>query len=441
MVFLVALLTFGAACLYTSTLLLGRVSPALFPGKNVLNILPSGIVPLEKVGIAPNPASAFNQRINLLVLGVDARPGDPWDGVRTDTLMVATVDPLAKTVSVVSFPRDMWVEIHPAEGEAYHERINTSFEVGAAAGDGSVDAGAKQLAKDIQLDFGVTTDYYVLFNFDAVEQLIDAIGGVTVDIPPELAVPDWYYSNDDVNGRMIHLPAGINVLDGYHAVALGRSRDGEGGDFSRIKRQQLVIQAALAQVFSRGLLDPSAWLPLWDTYGKLVHTNVPLARMPGYAALLKSTSSKPMQFYSVADAVNGKETMWPFTTEAGAEVLDWDPEGVQYWIAQAFTKAEYSEASVEVRNGYGPDGADYAAALGVYLKYTRNLPTVTSGPDAPVQASTTVVVNRGSRTPLAEAIVAWLQLPPSALSQNLAAVPASAPDIIVTVGGDYRPPS
>ena len=432
---MIALVSFGAACLYTGIFLLGRVSPALFPGKTILHI--PGFSQLDTIGITENPESSFNRRINLLVMGIDARPGDPWDGVRTDTLMVATIDPLEKTVSMVSFPRDMWVDIHPAAGGSYKQRINTSFEVGAAAGGDSVDAGAAQLAKDMKLDFGIDTDYFVLFNFQAVEQLVDAIGGVDVNIPEELAVPDWFYSDDDLHGQMIHLPAGPNHLDGYHAVALGRSRDGTGGDFYRIKRQQLVIQAALAKVFSKGLLNPTEWQPLWNTYSKLIQTNVPYSRMPGFASFLQSTSSKPMNFYSVADPVNGKETMLPFTTDDGAEVLGWDPAGVQYWINQAFTNAEYSQSSVEVRDGYGPGGADRAAALGTYLKYTQNLPTVNIGPTQSEQATTTIVVNRQSRMPLAQDIAGWLKLPAAAITSASGSVPESAPDIVVTIGQDY----
>lgn len=433
--FVIALILFGAACLYTGVFLLGRVSPALFPGKTILNI--PLFSQLDQIGITQNPESSFNRRINLLVMGIDARPGDPWDGVRTDTLMIATIDPLAKTVSMVSFPRDMWVDIHPADGGSYKERINTSFEVGAGAGANSVDAGAAQLAKDMKMDFGVDTDYYVLFNFQAVEQLVDAIGGVDVDIPAELAVPDWFYSDDDLHGQMIHLPAGLNHLDGYHAVALGRSRDGEGGDFFRIKRQQLVIQAALAKIFSDGLLNPTEWQPLWNTYNKLIHTNVPFSKMPGFASLLQSTNATPIKFYSVADPVNGQDTMFPFTTEGGAAVLNWDPAGVQYWINQAFTKAEYSASTVEVRDGYGPGGTERTAALGTYLKYTKNLPTVNIGPVVTMQPHTTIVVKRESRMPLAKDIAGWLNLPASAIQSATVDVPDSAPDIVVTIGQDY----
>jgi hypothetical protein len=162
--------------------------------------------------------------------------------------------------------------------------------------------------------------------------------------------------------------------------------------------------------------------------------------MPGYAALLKSTNAKPIKFYSVADPVDGKETMLPFTTDAGAEVLGWDPEGVQYWIQQAFTKAEYSESSVEIRDAYGPGGTDRASALGTYLKYTKSLPTVNYGPDQPQQAKTTIVLNRASRLPLAQDIANWLRIDPSMIEQNTTTVPGSAPDIVITIGQDYQIP-
>lgn len=333
--FVLALLCLAGGCLYSSVFLLGRVSPALFPGKNVLNAPGFNRIESANIGIAQNQNSAFNEPIRLLIMGVDARPGDAWDAVRTDTIMVASLDPRSKTLNMISFPRDMWVDIHPDGDEPYQQRINASFEAGAGAGGGSVQAGAKQLQKDLRLDFGIETSYYVVLNFHAAEQLVDAIGGIDVDVPEELAVGDWYYSDDDQNGQMISLPAGPQHLDGYHAVALGRSRDGTGGDFYRIKRQQLVIEAALAKALSGGVLNPASWPSLWDAYSNLVHTNVPYSRMPGLASLLKSAGAHPPGLYSAADPVNGQKTMYPFVTEAGAQVLDWDPAGVQYWIRQA----------------------------------------------------------------------------------------------------------
>lgn len=107
--FVFALFTFGLASIYSSVALLARVTPALFPGKDLTNL---GIIrPLASLDNPfvtikpPSDASVLNKRINLLILGVDKRPNFQFEdnansGYLTDTIMVATIDPVGKTTSV-----------------------------------------------------------------------------------------------------------------------------------------------------------------------------------------------------------------------------------------------------------------------------------------------------------------------------------------------------
>lgn len=418
LLFVLALVTFGLSSIYTSIALLTRVTPALFPGKDLLDgfaRLPLGDLVNKLPVSSPGAESAFNERINLLILGVDQRPlgGDEatlpddvrWNG-RTDTILVATIDPLARTVSMLSFPRDMWVDIHPPAGGVYQDRINASFITGLDTGK-SADAGAKQLQKDMKLDFGIDAKYYVLLDFSGVEKMINALGGVDIDIPPDLAVYDWYYSDDDQHAQTVNFPPGLQHLDGYHAVAFGRNRDPS--DFARIKRQQLVITTAVRKALSTALLDDP--VGLWNAYGSTVKTDMPLLTMVGYAPLLKDTQGR-MNTFSLGDPVNGVPTMTGFVTDAGADVLSWNPDNVQYWLSQTFTKAQYSQATVEVRNGNGTAGSPRTAALGRYLAYSKGLPTVYFGPDQPAQQKTTITLYGTSKRQLAEDLAGWLGVDP-----------------------------
>ncbi|MGB4864120.1 MAG: LCP family protein, partial [Tepidiformaceae bacterium] len=202
LLFVLALVAFGLSSTYSSIALLARVTPALFPGKDLTSL---GIIrPLAKLDApfvpikAPSDTSVFNKRINLLVLGVDRRPafGDdgqplpiPDDenaGYLTDTIMVATIDPVAKTSAVLSFPRDMLIDIHTKDF-TYEDRINTSYGVGVRNGK-TVAAGTTQLELDMKANFGIDIDHYVILDFKGVEKLVDAVGGVQVDIPDDLSV-------------------------------------------------------------------------------------------------------------------------------------------------------------------------------------------------------------------------------------------------------------
>jgi LCP family protein required for cell wall assembly len=449
LLFVFALLVFGLASTYSSIALLARVTPALFPGKDLTSLsiirplaaLDTPLVPIK----APSDASIFNKRINLLVLGVDRRPaygndGQPLPipdnenaGHLTDTIMVATIDPVGKTSSVLSFPRDMLIDIHTKDFQ-YEDRINTSFGVGVRNGK-SVSAGIDQLKVDLKANFGIEIDHYIVLDFKGVEKLVDSVGGVEVDIPYDLSVPNWFYSDDDLNGVWVSFPSGVNKLDGYHAVAFGRHREYD-SDFKRVKRQQLVLKAALAKVFSLQMLnDP---VGLWDAYASTVRTDIPKSKMPGYAALLKDTNGR-LAAYSLGDPVNDVPTMTGHTTPGGAAVQLWDAENVQYWLSQVFTKSQYSASAVEIQNGYGEDGSVRAAALGRYLAYSKGLPTVYFGPDQAAQPHTTITLYGNDKEALAKDIAKWMGVPESEIV-TLSKSDSSLPDVVIVIGKDFKVP-
>ncbi|MEO8541102.1 MAG: LCP family protein [bacterium] len=442
LLFVFALITFGLASTYTSLALLARVTPALFPGKDLTNL---GIIrPLASLDNpfvtikAPSDDSVFNKRINLLILGVDKRPNFQFEdngnsGYLTDTIMVATIDPIGKQTSVLSFPRDMLVDIHTKDF-TYEDRINTSFGVGVRNGK-NIGSGIDQMKLDMKENFGIDINYYVILDFKGVEKLIDALGGIDVDIPYDLSVPEWFYSDDDINGVWVSFPTGMNKLDGYHAVAFGRHREYD-SDLKRVKRQQLVMKTALQKVFSMALLNNP--FDLWDAYSSTVKTDIPRARFPGYASLLKDTNGR-MNTFSLGDPVNDVPTLVGYTTPGGAAVLQWNAENVQYWLSQVFTKSQYSASAVEIQNGYGEDGAVRATALGRYLKYSKGLPTVSIGPDQPVQPHTTITLYGGDKRALAEDIAKWMSVPESEII-TLPKEDSSLPDIVIVVGKDFKLP-
>jgi len=425
---------------YAALATLSRVTPALFPGRSLRNV---GVVAaIHKVAPVPEPgaASSFNDPIRVLILGVDKRAGEKFEedeegAYLTDVVMVASVDPLSKQSTMLSFPRDMLVEVHHKDGDVSEQRLNMSYQAGVLEG-GSWRAGAEQVERDLQENFGVSVDYFLVLDFEGVERLVDAVGGVEIDVPPDLAVHDWWYSDDDRRHVQLDFPAGVNRLDGYHAVAFGRNRDGD-SDLVRIKRQQLVVEAAVRAVFSSGILSRSP-MDLWDAYHSVVKTNIPRSVMPGLADLARQTNGS-MALYSLGDSVANVPTLEDHITRWGEAVLVWRPENVQYWLSRAFPETRHADAVVEIRNGYGDpgQGAIRAAALEKYLVYAKGLATVYEGGPAPQAAETSVLFHRPERRAAAEEIARWLSVPDSRVVLNEAPGGALSPDITVIVGRDF----
>ena len=351
LLFTLALVSFGLASFYNAAALLTRVYPALFPGRSLVATLPLGQLAPTIGIVAPSSQSVFNRRINLLILGIDQRPdGATLEPSNTDTIMVASIEPISHRISLLSVPRDLWVDETFPDHTTTQDRISASWAKGVLSG-GSAAAGARQLETDLQNNFGLSIDYWVLLDFRQAEQLFDAVGGVDVDVPPDLAVPKWRYSDDDHTDVYLSFPAGRQHLDGYQAVAFGRYRSTD-SDLFRIRRQQLVLTAALSKVLGGDLLTNP--LGLWDAYHALVTTNIPEGKLPGFALLLKDAGGS-VNTYSLGEPVDGAATVTDWTTPGGASVLLWDAANVEYWLSQAFGPTSETDVKVGVGSSVNLD--------------------------------------------------------------------------------------
>ena len=130
-------------------------------------------------------------RVNILLLGIDKRDDEPIAGTRSDTIMLASIDPVTKSAALVSIPRDMWVRIPgctPREGcSGGQQRINVAHAVG----------GPELAVQTVTTDFGLPIQFYARVDFRGFEQLIDAVGGVVIDDRDRIAnlVIDTSYAN------------------------------------------------------------------------------------------------------------------------------------------------------------------------------------------------------------------------------------------------------
>ncbi len=444
--FVLALTTVTLATLYSSVALLTRVTPALFKGQDFqIPVVHKVLAELPGPAKVEPPAveSIFNRRINILVIGVDRRPSAGAEqGGLADSLMVVSLDPISESITALSFPRDVLIEIQAERGGSFTDRINTSFQYGYGNGGQKVSAGAEQMKKDLKANFGIEIDHWVYMNIQGVQSLIDAVGGVVIDVPPELKVPwdhtdYWWYSDDDTIEHTISVafPPGPQVVDGFHAVAFGRYR--QDNDFNRVKRQQVVLRAAIQAVFSRGILSKSV-IDIYDVYARFVQHDVAVSQAVSYLPLLKKTGGVITTF-SLADTVNGSSTVFSVPGATGS-VLNYDRQNAQYILSQVFTSPRYAKSTVEVQDGRGGElGFIQVDALGRYLKFVRGLPAVSLGTEVPHQATTTITLYDERRRAVAEDIASWLGLPPGAITVARKGSEV-LPDVMVTIGEDFVMP-
>ena len=183
-----------------------------------------------KAPITEEQKAAFaSGKITVLMMGSDRREGEEQS--RSDTLMVAFVDLDQKQIRLLSMPRDTYVTI-PTTGE--QTKINHSYAYG----------GVDLVKQTLESNFGIKCDYYMDVDFQGFIDVIDALGGITLDVPRDMYYPDGG----------IDLTAGVQDLDGSKALQFCRFRSDGQGDLGRIDRQQAFLVAMKEKMFSAGTL-------------------------------------------------------------------------------------------------------------------------------------------------------------------------------------------
>lgn len=239
------------------------------------------------VGLLSHPEN----QMNILLLGSDQRPND--GGFRTDTIQLLTINPQAGTVKLTAFPRDLYVYI---PGYTV-QRINTAF------GWGGFDA----LADTMEYNFGVKPEYYVLINFGSFMDVIDSIGGITVEIGRD------FCDHRDAFGEFC-VSQSSYWMDGESALWYVRSRYST-SDLDRGRRQQEVLEALFNKLIS---LDGLSRAPeLYNIYTQNVTTNLSFDVLSGLLPIAAHLAiSQEIGNYSI-----GAGQVYNWTNYSGAMVL------------------------------------------------------------------------------------------------------------------------
>jgi len=251
--------------------------------------------------------SMHQKQVNILLLGSDWRPGS---GYRTDVIMLLSINPQHNSVSVVSFPRDLYVQIPGWE----MNRINTAHQVG----------GFKMMADTFEHNFGIRPDYYFMVNFQGFKALIDSLGGIDVNAAQNLSDT----CSDINNIGWCSVGPGTVHMDSTMALWYVRSRYST-SDFDRTRRAQEVTQAIFNKAIS--LYGLSRIPELYAIYTDYVETNMGLAEILPLVPMAKVVQNpENIHRYNI-----GPEHGYDWITESGAWVFIPDYYAIYDVLAQA----------------------------------------------------------------------------------------------------------
>lgn len=231
----------------------------------------------------------------MLLLGTDGRPGET--AYRSDTIVLARIDPGRKQATLISIPRDTRVEL-----DGYFQKINASHTYGGAQG----------VVEAVNELCDVRISHYAEVSFDGLVQVVDALGGVEVDVPDRIS--------DHKAGDYIIEP-GLQVLNGEQALTFCRSRKFTDGDYSRMRHQRIFLQALAKTLLEK--TNATNVVGLIESLSSTVATDMSVADIAGlinsmrgmdtdaiYSANIPSTTANiDGVSYVIADEVALKDMM------------------------------------------------------------------------------------------------------------------------------------
>jgi polyisoprenyl-teichoic acid--peptidoglycan teichoic acid transferase len=349
-------------------------------------------------------------RINVLLLGIDHRDDEPIDGSRSDTIMVVSIDPPTRAVVMISLPRDLWVSI-PGH---YNQRINAAHAAG----------GPSLVARTVEANFGIPIRYFARIDFRGFEQIVDAIGGVIIDV--ERTIKDDEYPTEDYGIMRLFIPPGPQLMDGKLALQYARSRHSE-NDFGRARRQQRLLVAMRDRGLQLNILPkvPS----LIGLVQRALQTDVPVTDMLRLARL-----GSQIERDRIKSVVVDASLADPFIGPLGEDLLLPNRVAINRAVTRAFAEATGQTAKIEVFNGTSRPGL--AGSLANRLANAGYEVVRIADADHQNYAETTLFLLSDNRK-AAEVLAGRLQIRPDNI--QVATDPDSDADVRIVVGRNQQP--
>lgn len=246
-----------------------------------------GILPIPELAIPTTttaPATTTTtlplgtERFTVLLLGGDSGPGR--GGLRTDAMIVASLNTLTGDAALFGLPRNMG-GLSLSDGSEFpglsRGMLNEVYQWGRRNPErfGGIDPGATAVSDVVSTLLGIPIDHFVLIEMIGFAELIDVLGGVTMNVPHKLQAP--LYDRSSGGHSMITIPAGEHWLDGDLALAYSRTRTGS-NDYARMGRQRCLLSSLAAQLEPLRLF--ARFTEVLNTIENRVTTDIPLSKIP-----------------------------------------------------------------------------------------------------------------------------------------------------------------
>jgi LCP family protein required for cell wall assembly len=332
-------------------------------------------------------------RVNILLLGIGGPGHDGPD--LTDTIMLVSIDTVNNKVAMLSIPRDLWVQI-PGDGS---QKINAAFAYGkqgelSKSEKVKTRSGLKLLDKTIAPVLGIPVHYHTVVNFKAFKQTVDALGGISVNVPETLNDPTIAWEN---HYNSVIAAKGVQKFDGLQALLYAKSREtSPRGDFDRSERQRRVLVAIKEKTFSVGTFsNPVKISQLLTSLSSNIYTDFDSTSIK---CIYKKMSEIPSTSINSFDLVTAPHDFVASANIPGISALApkagaYDYSAINGYIRNVLRDSFIAKenSSVAVYNATSVNGL--AASKADYLKsYGYSITTVANAPKAS-NPSTTIVVD------------------------------------------------
>lgn len=262
--------------------------------------------------------------VNILLAGNSS--DDPGhDGASlTDSIMVLSLNTNDHTAFILSVPRDLWVSI-PGMG---YQKINAAGTMKNFKADGYPNGGMGQLEQILHQDLGIDINYYALINYTAFRDMVNAVGGISINIqsPDKRGLYDPNITKAD--GGPLKLANGWQQLDGQTALNLARARGDNyraygfpGSDFDRTEHQRQMLLALKQKGSTLNILTDSGKIAnMFDAIGKNVNTDLQLNELKSLYSLTKDLNDSNIASYNLNN-LNDKQLLVNYTSPTGLSAL------------------------------------------------------------------------------------------------------------------------
>lgn len=382
-------------------------------------------------------------RVNVLLLGKGGEGHEAPD--LTDTILIASIDPVQKKAALLSIPRDLWVSTNSGGSSkinSVYANAKYSAQNKNKSDQEAEDAGLSAIQSVVSEKMGIPIHYQIIVDFSGFKQAIDTVGGIDINVQEDNAVYEVLFDHSVRRQYVLDVKAGQQHFDGTRALFYSRSRKTSSrGDFDRTERQRLVMIALKEKILSAGTFaNPVKVSGLIDNFGDHVKANLTIGEVMRIYEIGKSINSQdiasvgladPPNNYVVTDNVNGQSIVRP---RAGLT----DFSEIQNYVRNALRDGYLTkeDARVAVYNGTTTPGL--ALKKSIELKsFGYTIGTVANAPTA--NYAKTVIVdltngqNKYTRNYLEKryGVTAVTTIPDGG-------IPAGDNDFVIIVGSDQQ---